>query len=150
MIQELQPPEFDTPGKRLAWLRGVLNLTLEEFGRRCHYHGAHISRVERGIVQPVRRFVTMVCEAYRIREEWLLCGREPVFMQKQAVLANSHPGSAPEIADVLIQTIRHAANLSPEGRNMLKDSLHHMVDILCQPTENALKTYSETALKRSQ
>jgi transcriptional regulator with XRE-family HTH domain len=129
--RDLRSPEFDSAAKRVAWLRMKHNLTLEDFGRRCGYHGSHISRIEKGMVKPVRRFVLMVCEAFNVREEWLLRGEGAVYGEPAS--PEHHRTVEGDIVDTLVRTVQHVATLPPGGRRLAARALHEMVDMLCDP-----------------
>ncbi len=123
-------PSFDDPAKRIAWLRMKHDMTLEEFGRKCAYHGSHISRIEKGLVRPGRRFVLMVCEAFNVREEWLLTGEGPVY-QASPEPVHQDLDNGEDIVDSLVRTVKHVASLPPGGRRLAAHALHEMVDDLC-------------------
>jgi transcriptional regulator with XRE-family HTH domain len=127
-----RPPHFDDPAKRIAWLRMKHDLTLEEFGHKCAYHGSHISRIEKGLVRPGRRFVLMVCEAFNVREEWLMEGEMPVYHPTPEPVSQDLD-NGDDIVDSLLRTVKHVATLPPGGRRLAAHALHEMVDDLCNP-----------------
>lgn len=96
---------MDTIGERVRHLRKVsLNLTLEKFGERIGITAASLSAFETGKTNPSDQTIRSICREFRVREEWLRDGEEPMFMrmtpdqERAAFLAAVTAGEAsPEI-----------------------------------------------------
>ncbi len=121
-------------------------MTLEEFGQHMGYHGSHISRIEKGVLRPVRKFALILADAFGVNEEWLLEGKGPAFQQNAAQWMGATAEAAPpgkpapalsekdaEIVQTLLSTVHYVAGLSPIGRRLAAPALHEMVDELCRP-----------------
>ncbi len=63
---------------RLKALRALLNLSQAAFGRRLGVSRDVINNLECGRVAPKEVFIDHLCEVYRVRKAWLICGEEPV------------------------------------------------------------------------
>lgn len=96
---------MNTIGERIRYLRkSVLNLTMENFGERIGITTASLSNIENGKTNPSDQTVRSICREYRVREEWIRNGEEPMYMQmtpnqeRAAFLAAVTAGEAsPEI-----------------------------------------------------
>ena len=96
---------MNTIGERVRHLRKVsLNLTLEKFGERIGITAASLSAIENGKSNPSDQTIRSICREFRVREEWLRTGEEPMFMrmtpnqERAAFLAAVTAGEAsPEI-----------------------------------------------------
>lgn len=89
---------------RIKALRKAEGLTLEKFGERIGISNSALSAIETGKNNPSDQTIRSICREFRVREEWLRDGEEPMFMrmtpnQERAVfLASVTAGeSSPEI-----------------------------------------------------
>lgn len=89
---------------RIKALRKAEGLTLEKFGERIGISNSALSAIETGKNNPSDQTIRSICREFRVREEWLRDGEEPMFMrmtpdQERAVfLASVTAGeSSPEV-----------------------------------------------------
>lgn len=96
---------MDTIGERIRQFRkNALSLTMEKFGERIGITSASLSNIENGKTNPSDQTIRSICREFRVREEWLRDGEEPMFMrmtpnqERAAFLASVTAGEAsPEI-----------------------------------------------------
>lgn len=95
---------MDTIGERIRLLRKSEALTLEKFGERIGITASSCSTIESGKSNPSDQTIRSICREFRVREEWLRDGEEPMFMrmtpnqERAAFLASVTAGEAsPEI-----------------------------------------------------
>lgn len=96
---------MDTIGERIRYLRkDILNLTLVEASARLGISNPSLSAIETGKNNPSNQTIRSICREFRVREEWLRTGEEPMFMrmtpnqERAAFLAAVTAGEAsPEI-----------------------------------------------------
>ena len=95
---------MDTIGERIRLLRKSETLTLEKFGERIGITASSCSTMESGKSNPSDQTIRSICREFRVREEWLRAGEEPIYMlltpnqERAAFLASVTAGeSSPEI-----------------------------------------------------
>lgn len=95
---------MNTIGERIRQLRKSEGLTLEKFGERIGITASSCSTIESGKSNPSDQTIRSICREFRVREEWLRTGEEPMFMrmtpnqERAAFLAAVTAGEAsPEI-----------------------------------------------------
>lgn len=95
---------MNTIGERIRQLRKSEGLTLEKFGERIGITASSCSTIESGKSNPSDQTIRSICREYRVREEWIRNGEEPMYMQmtpnqeRAAFLAAVTAGEAsPEI-----------------------------------------------------
>lgn len=96
---------MDTIGERIRYLRkDILNLTLIEASARLGISNPSLSNIETGKTNPSSQTIRSICREFRVREEWIRTGEEPMYMQmtpnqeRAAFLASVTAGEAsPEI-----------------------------------------------------
>jgi transcriptional regulator with XRE-family HTH domain len=70
-----------TLADRLDFLISSLGIKQQDFARRIQYTPAYVSMVLSGAKQdPGHRFTNAVCREFNVNPEWLVKGKEPVFL----------------------------------------------------------------------
>ena len=64
-----------TIGERIKEVRKSNNLTLEKFGAAIQIKAQSVSLIEKGINNPSKQTITLICREFGIREEWLRDGK---------------------------------------------------------------------------
>jgi transcriptional regulator with XRE-family HTH domain len=73
-------------GKRIRALRKEKKLTQVEFSKRIRRDTSTISKIESGELE-LSNFVKLaICNAFGVREEWLLTGKEPKYDDRRKLL----------------------------------------------------------------
>ncbi len=68
-----------TIGERIKKMRKELNLTQQGFAERMNLKQNTITRIETGSTSPSPAVISLICRTFRVREEWLREGIEPMF-----------------------------------------------------------------------
>ena len=63
-----------TIGERIAMVRKSRDYTLEKFGEAIGIKKGSVSLLERGINTPADRTIFMICNRFRVSEQWLRTG----------------------------------------------------------------------------
>ncbi len=89
---------------RIKAVRKAAGLTLEKFGERIGISNSACSAIETGKNNPSEQTIRAICREFGVRDEWLRCGEEPMYLQmtpnqeRAAFLAGVVAGEAsPEI-----------------------------------------------------
>ena len=75
--------------ERIYQLRKSLRLSQTAFGAKIGVTGGGVSLVERGLREPSRTLIAMICKVYGINEAWLLTGEGPMESQQGAQLVTA-------------------------------------------------------------
>ena len=131
-----------TIGERIKALRKGNKLTQEEFGERIGLKGTAIGMYEKGNRQVSNQSITLISQAFHVREEWLRTGEEPMELPMMStLLADANIG---EDDRVIIQMY---LELPVEKRQILKDYILNVaaeLSTIKQPADSSMDT-SETA-----
>lgn len=68
-----------TIGERIAMVRKSRGYTLEKFGEAIGIKKGSVSLLERGINTPADRTIFMICNRFRVSEQWLRTGEGDMF-----------------------------------------------------------------------
>ena len=68
--------------ERLKELRGVLNMTQQEFADALKIKRNTIAKYETGRGEPIDAVVALICQRFDVREEWLRKGEGAMFATK--------------------------------------------------------------------
>lgn len=68
-----------TIGERIAMVRKNRGYTLEKFGEAIGIKKGSVSLLERGINTPADRTIFMICNRFRVSEQWLRTGEGDMF-----------------------------------------------------------------------
>ena len=63
-----------TIGERIKEVRKSNNLTLEKFGAAIQIKAQSVSLIEKGINNPSKQTITLICSRFGVSEEWLRTG----------------------------------------------------------------------------
>ncbi len=67
--------------ERILMLRKSLGLSRAAFGEKLGVSGDVINNLERGRVSPKDYIIKLICSTFHVREEWLLDGIEPMYIE---------------------------------------------------------------------
>lgn len=68
-----------TIGERISMVRKSQDYTLEKFGEAIGIKKGSVSLLERGINTPADRTILMICNRFRVSEQWLRTGEGDMF-----------------------------------------------------------------------
>lgn len=68
-----------TIGERISMVRKSQDYTLEKFGEVIGIKKGSVSLLERGINTPADRTILMICNRFRVSEQWLRTGEGDMF-----------------------------------------------------------------------
>ncbi len=71
---------FIEPYERIRQLRKtILNQTLEEFSSKINISRSNLGNIETGRISLTERVITDICRVFRVRQDWITNGNEPIF-----------------------------------------------------------------------
>ena len=108
--------------ERLQYLRKQLKLTTRAFGASINMSGGAITNMEKGQRNITGRTVKDICREYNVNPDWLMYGKDPMFMDVLEDL---------DINDDVRHLARQFTQLSEKDRELVKN----MVDSLCEKIE---------------
>lgn len=68
-------------GTRLKLVRNEWGLTQKEFAARIGVTNAHISKIEKGLTVPSNSLTKLICQQFKVSEQWLVYGKGPHFVE---------------------------------------------------------------------
>lgn len=96
--------------ERIRILREILNLKQSEFANAIGLTTSSISDMERGQAPITERTIIAICSKFKVNEEWLRYGKEPIFLEYDkkhdeffSVFKDLHP----VLQDFLIKTAKN-------------------------------------------
>lgn len=96
--------------ERIRILREILNLKQSEFANAIGLTTSSISDMERGQAPITGRTIIAICSKFKVNEEWLRLGKEPIFLEYDkkhdeffSVFKDLHP----VLQDFLIKTAKN-------------------------------------------
>lgn len=129
--------------ERIKQLRKILNLTLEEFGKRVGVTKTAISRLENGSRGITDQMSVSICREFGVREEWLLNGTGEIFQEEQTFsldrFVQDHGGTELEL-----KIIKTYFELDPAIRRAVLD---HFRTAFGQPAEQQKNSPSTEQLE---
>ena len=108
--------------ERLQYLRKQLKLTTRAFGASINMSGGAITNMEKGQRNITDRTVKDICREYNVNPDWLMYGKEPMYMDVLEDL---------DINDDVRHLARQFTQLSEKDRELVKNT----VDSLCEKIE---------------
>lgn len=136
-----------TIGERIKALRKGKKLTQAAFGKRIGLKATAIGMYEKGERQVSNQSITLISQAFGVREEWLRTGEEPQELPRSSTfLSNPNLGKNDRII------IQMYLELSEEKRQILKDYIASVAkefdheDEPPQPVSDAAPTQEERAI----
>lgn len=67
---------------RIKAIRSEWNLTQKELADRIGVTNAHISKIEKGLTVPSRALTKLICQEFKVSEQWLLHGKGPANIEE--------------------------------------------------------------------
>ncbi|MFR4512855.1 MAG: helix-turn-helix domain-containing protein [Clostridium sp.] len=67
--------------ERLKQLRSVLNITLEEFGKKVGITRSAVGRLEKGERNLTEQMIISICREFKVNESWFRTGEGSMFLE---------------------------------------------------------------------
>lgn len=113
--------------ERLKKLRTALGLSGEKFGEKIGLSRMAISNLENNKYNITEQTIISICREYNVNEEWLRTGEGEMFIEsKESFLENISKQYS--LDDLDIKIIESYLNLSPDGRNFIKNYIKSICD----------------------
>lgn len=113
--------------ERIKLLRTILGLSGEKFGERIGLSKFAISNIETGKNNLTEQTIISLCREYNVNEEWLRTGNGEMFIEtKESFLENISKQFS--LDDLDIKIIESYLNLSPDGREFIKNYIKSICD----------------------
>ena len=113
--------------ERLKILRKTLKLSGEKFGEKIGVKRSAISQIETGKNNLSDQIIKNICTVYNVSEEWLRTGNGEMFIEtKESFLENISKQFS--LDDLDIKIIESYLNLSPDGREFIKNYIKSICD----------------------
>ena len=113
--------------ERLKILRKTLKLSGEKFGEKIGVKRSAISQIETGKNNLSDQIIKSICTVYNVSEEWLRTGEGEMFIEtKESFLENISKQYS--LDDLDIKIIESYLNLSPDGREFIKNYIKSICD----------------------
>lgn len=113
--------------ERIKLLRTILGLSGEKFGERIGLSKFAISNIETGKNNLTEQTIISLCREYNVNEEWLRTGNGEMFIEtKESFLENISKQYS--LDDLDIKIIESYLNLSPDGREFIKNYIKSICD----------------------
>lgn len=117
----------DKMNERLKILRKTLKLSGEKFGEKIGVKRSAISQIETGKNNLSDQIIKNICTVYNVSEEWLRTGEGEMFIEtKESFLNNISKQFS--LDDLDIKIIESYLNLSPDGREFIKNYIKSICD----------------------
>ena len=117
----------DKMNERLKMLRKTLKLSGEKFGEKIGVKRSAISDLETGRNNLSEQMLLAICREYNVNEEWLRTGEGEMFIEtKESFLNNISKQYS--LDDLDIKIIESYLNLSPDGREFIKNYIKSICD----------------------
>lgn len=113
--------------ERLKKLRTALGLSGEKFGEKIGLSRMAISNLENNKYNITEQTIISICREYNVNEEWLRNGEGEMFIEtKESFLENISKQYS--LDDLDIKIIESYLNLSPDGREFIKNYIKSICD----------------------
>lgn len=113
--------------ERLKKLRTALGLSGEKFGEKIGLSRMAISNLENNKYNITEQTIISICREYNVNEKWLRTGEGEMFIEtKESFLDNISKQYS--LDDLDIKIIESYLNLSPDGRNFIKNYIKSICD----------------------
>lgn len=117
----------DKMNERVKLLRKTLKLSGEKFGEKLGVQRNAISQIETGKNNLSEQMLLAICREYNVNEEWLRTGEGEMFIEtKESFLNNISKQYS--LDDLDIKIIESYLNLSPDGREFIKNYIKSICD----------------------
>lgn len=117
----------DKMNERVKLLRKTLKLSGEKFGEKLGVQRNAISQIETGKNNLSEQMLLAICREYNVNEEWLRTGEGEMFIEtKESFLENISKQYS--LDDLDIKIIESYLNLSPDGREFIKNYIKSICD----------------------
>lgn len=80
-MHDAYPDKNNTTGERIRRFRKGMNLTQSDFANYLGINQGHLSKIERGIIDPSTHIIRSICISFNIDEKWLRNGIGKDFQQ---------------------------------------------------------------------
>lgn len=113
--------------ERLKKLRTALGLSGEKFGEKIGLSRMAISNLENNKYNITEQTIISICREYNVNEKWLRTGEGEMFIEtKESFLENISKQYS--LDDLDIKIIESYLNLSPDGREFIKNYIKSICD----------------------
>lgn len=113
--------------ERLKKLRTALGLSGEKFGEKIGLSRMAISNLENNKYNITEQTIISICREYNVNEKWLRTGEGEMFIEtKESFLNNISKQYS--LDDLDIKIIESYLNLSPDGREFIKNYIKSICD----------------------
>ena len=117
----------DKMNERVKLLRKTLKLSGEKFGEKLGVQRNAISQIETGKNNLSEQMLLAICREYNVNEKWLRTGEGEMFIEtKESFLENISKQYS--LDDLDIKIIESYLNLSPDGREFIKNYIKSICD----------------------
>ena len=117
----------DKMNERIKLLRKTLKLSGEKFGEKLGVKRSAISDLETGRNNLSEQMLLAICREYNVNEKWLRNGEGEMFIEtKESFLENISKQYS--LDDLDIKIIESYLNLSPDGREFIKNYIKSICD----------------------
>ena len=117
----------DKMNERIKILRKTLKLSGEKFGEKLGVKRSAISDLETGRNNLSEQMLLAICREYNVNEKWLRNGEGEMFIEtKESFLNNISKQYS--LDDLDIKIIESYLNLSPDGREFIKNYIKSICD----------------------
>lgn len=117
----------DKMNERIKILRKTLKLSGEKFGEKLGVKRSAISDLETGRNNLSEQMLLAICREYNVNEKWLRNGEGEMFIEtKESFLENISKQYS--LDDLDIKIIESYLNLSPDGREFIKNYIKSICD----------------------
>ena len=70
----------DKVNRRIRELRKALNMSQQDFADKIKISRSNLGNIETGAVSVTDRVIGDICDAFKVNEDWIRFGSEPMFM----------------------------------------------------------------------
>ena len=117
----------DKMNERVKLLRKTLSLSGEKFGEKLGVQRNAISQIETGKNNLSEQMLLAICREYNVNEEWLRTGEGEMFIETKESFLNNISKQY-NLDDLDIKIIESYLNLSPDGREFIKNYIKSICD----------------------
>ena len=117
----------DKMNERIKLLRKTLKLSGEKFGEKLGVKRSAISDLETGRNNLSEQMLLAICREYNVNEEWLRTGEGELFIETKESFLDTISKQY-SLDDLDIKIIESYLNLSPDGREFIKNYIKSICD----------------------
>lgn len=113
---------------RIKALRKSLKLSQDAFGKQIRITGASVSRLESGENNPSEQTISLICNNFHVREEWLRTGEGSMFteLSRDDEISAFVKGILHDRSDFRYRLIGVLSRLSPAEWALLENKINEL------------------------